>query len=246
VVDELNSGKFKIVVNGTSGDDCIFVKPSGEVVVNGVSQGTFSLTNVSRIVVYGNDGNDKIWAAGWISDNGDSDDCVFDRLNVPTWLFGGNGNDLLVAGQKGGIAVGGNGYDLLLGGLGRDVMIGGDGSDAVVGVSSDDILVAGFTTYDANEAALNAILREWSRTDASYATRVSHLMGLSSGGLNGSTYLKTDGSGQTVWDDYDDLDILYGMSGTDWFLYNSGADGGRSDYIVDAGSGETRSDIDRT
>ena len=58
------------------------------------------------------------------------------------------------------------------------------------------MLIGGRTTYDANLAALDAIMAEWSGT-GTYAQRVAHLTG-SPGGLNGTTYLI---KGTTVLDD---------------------------------------------
>ena len=52
--------------------------------------------------------------------------------------------------------------------------------------SDEDILIGGFTSYDAptsaNQQALDGIMKEWKRTDADYATRISQLQ--NGGGLN--------------------------------------------------------------
>jgi hypothetical protein len=58
----------------------------------------------------------------------------------------------------------------------------------LIGDSGDRTLIAGSTdgtdgSYD--EAALNAIPRAWTRTDADHATRVGHPLGAFGGGLNG-------------------------------------------------------------
>ena len=81
--------------------------------------------------------------------------------------------------------------------MGRDILIGGSGANTLTAGSGDDIMIAGSTSYDNNITALLALSAEWGRTDANYATRVAHLQGTLSGGLNGSYFLNTS----TVFDD---------------------------------------------
>jgi Ca2+-binding RTX toxin-like protein len=143
-------------------------------------------------------------------------------------LTGGNGNDTLVGNASDNVISGGNGDDILLGGAGndtlsgnngRDLVIGGSGSDIVHGNIGEDILVAGFTAFanesngTVNETALNSIMAEWTRTDLGYAARISHVIGSSTGGLNGGYFLNT----LTVFDD-GAVDTLFGETGLDWFL----------------------------
>jgi len=130
-------------------------------------------------------------------------------------LFGGDVNDTLDA--SGSIAnnvlVGGAGNDWLYGGSGRDLLSGGPGADTLRAGGGGDILIGGTTDYDANVQALLAVMKEWGRTDADYTTRVKHLNGTLSGGLNGSYRLTTT----TVHDD-NAVDSLYGGAGLDWFF----------------------------
>lgn len=79
--------------------------------------------------------------------------------------------------------------------------------------------------------ALLALQAEWSRTDADYLTRISHLNGTSGGGLNGAYLL----NGLTVVDD-GAADNLYGNSGLDWFFAANG--GANPDQIYDLEPGE--------
>jgi hypothetical protein len=126
-------------------------------------------------------------------------------------LNGGSGNDILV---------GGDGEDVLIGGQGRDLLIGGLGSDQLEGKADDDILVAGFTRYDADLAALSAVIAEWG-SSRSYDERVTNLQNGSGtqDRLNGGVFL-TD---TTVFDD-GAVDFLTGKAGRDWFFLNR--DGG--------------------
>jgi Ca2+-binding RTX toxin-like protein len=245
--DPLNAGRRMLVIRGTENGDVITISRALDVVINGQQKGSFGGAAVSRVVVHALGGDDFVWAADSFTGRGDSDGCVFNRVTNPTWLFGGAGNDLLVGGAGGGLVIGGLGRDVIVGGAGRDLLVGGSGSDVIAGSGSDDILIAGLTAYDANETALGGVLKEWSRTDRSYLNRINALKG-NALGLNGSYALRTDGSLQTVFDDgaADEVDILAGMAGEDWFLYNTGADGGARDVVVGSSSSEVGSDIDRT
>src|SRR5262249_29628567 len=138
---------------------------------------------------------------------------VANNVVVDAVLHAGAGDSILVGGGGKNILLGGAGNDILLAGRGRDVLIGGGGSDLLYGGSGDDLLVAGTTDYDTNDAALYALMREWSRTDADYGTRVAHLTGASLGGANGATVLNSS----TVHGD-GAIDFLLGGSGKDLYF----------------------------
>jgi hypothetical protein len=96
-------------------------------------------------------------------------------------------------------------------------MIGGSGAAQLVGNSGDDILIAGTTAYDNNEAALVAIMAEWTSA-RSYADRVANLSGTGRGPrANGNYFLIAGGPRATVFDN-GVVDVLHGGSGMDWFL----------------------------
>lgn len=113
------------------------------------------------------------------------------------------------------------------------MLIGGTGADRILGNADDDILIAGTTDFDANAAALALVMQEWTRADATFATRVSHLA--TGGGLNAG-YLLTD---STVHDDHA-ADVLTGESGNDWFLFNVDGDGGVKDKATDMSTFESQ------
>jgi tetratricopeptide (TPR) repeat protein len=157
-------GGQMLVVDGTPNSDNILVTPGprqGDVLVsvNGVTTGPFHPT--SRLVVFGYGGENRIQ--------------VSDRVKVPAWLVGGPGNDLLIAGGGPSVLLGGAGNDTLVAGTGRDLLIGGTGSDVLFGLGND-ILVAGATKFDSNQAALDAILKEWN-APRSFSERVENLTG---------------------------------------------------------------------
>ncbi|HKA06066.1 MAG TPA: PKD domain-containing protein, partial [Gemmataceae bacterium] len=212
--DPTNSGLTALFVGGTVNDDVILLTRQGPstvlVQVNGVDQGAFLPTG--RIIVYGLDGNDAI--------------TVGNNLSLPALLFGGSGNDILTAGGGLSVLLGEDGNDTLQAGHARTILIGGAGADTLVGGGEEDLLIAATTIFDHNVAALNAVMTEWGRVDATYTTRVLHLTGGASGGLNGSTLLTS----ATVFDD-GTVDVLTGNDSRDWFFAN--LSGGVLDSITD-------------
>lgn len=225
--DPGDASKSALVVEGTADGDYLTFSPgAGNAIalsISGYSVGSFSAPGgaaFTHLLVYGNGGYDSINLAS--------------NLAVPAFLFGGDGGDTLDA--SGSIAnnvlVGGAGNDWLNGGSGRDLLSGGGGADTLRGGAGDDILIGGSTSYDANLQALLAVMREWGRTDADYATRVKHLQGSLSDGLNG-TYRLT---ATTVLND-NTLDNLYGEAGMDWFIIGGKAKNKR-DKVYDQASGE--------
>ncbi len=191
--DPCNPGQTALAVGGTTGNDTIVFHPVGNkgdigVIINGVDQGTFHPTG--RLIAFGQAGDDDIQVAG--------------SINNAAWLYGGDGNDRLKGGAGNNVLLGGGGNDTLIGGKGRNVLIGGAGSDQLVAGPGDDILIGGSTVWDANDAALCAIMDEWSRTDADYGTRIADLR---AAGLLTSTTVLDDGA----------VDTLTGGAGMDWF-----------------------------
>ena len=96
------------------------------------------------------------------------------------------------------------------------MLIGGAGSDRLVGGGGDDILIGGATAFDANGAALCAIMDEWAHTGLSYRQRVDHLTG-TPGGQNAPYYLNAT----TVSND-GAADTMTGSSGADLFFASLG------------------------
>jgi len=206
--DTLNPSLRSLVVQGTSGDDTICFTPGDEehdgsvqVRVNDLAPGTFSPTG--RLIAYGGAGNDYIR--------------VSDDISLPAFLYGGDGNDWLQGGGGNNVLVGGAGNNVLIGGPGRDLLIGGPRASALIGIGGDDLMIAGTTAYDANDAALAAIMAEWT-SRRGYATRVANLSGTGSGPRNnGNVFLIASGPNATVFDN-GAVDLLFGGEGQDWFF----------------------------
>jgi hypothetical protein len=199
-----------LVVTGNDGNDHIHFTSGGQEIqaqVDGFPNGRFNATG--RLVAYGVAGNNTIQV-----DRG---------ITLPAWLYAGPGNDLLQGGGGNDVLVGGGGNDTLIAGKGRDLLIGGSGAAQLVGTSGDDILIAGTTAFDNNEAALDAIMAEWTSA-RSYADRVANLSGTGSGPRNNGTYfLIASGPSATVFDN-GAIDVLNGSSGMDWFFANLAQD----------------------
>jgi hypothetical protein len=219
VVAELQGGD--LVVGGSTGDDAITIQPIDEngtlgVALNGVDQGSFVPTG--RVIVFGQAGNDVIQVVS---------------VGLPVVLLGGDGDDTLDASTVSGPTVlsGGAGNDILYGGTGRNVLLGGTGADVLHGGGDDDLLVGGATNHDADPAFLFDLLAEWRRGDADYETRLGHLDGSLTGGLNGASLL----NGQTVTDDAA-IDSLFGNGGRDWFF--AATNGANADLVNDLEAGE--------
>jgi Ca2+-binding RTX toxin-like protein len=145
------------------------------------------------------------------------------NLDIPVFMDGGDGNDILKAGRGGGVLVGGRGNDTLTGGDGRDILIGGEGADILHGGRGGDILIGGRTVYDPGrlpiaaglDQALVALWREWnSRSD--FASRLANLRN-GTGSLAGTGYSLR--KGVTVLDDRV-RDELLGAGEENWFFFD--------------------------
>jgi Ca2+-binding RTX toxin-like protein len=125
---------------------------------------------------------------------------------------GGLGNDTLIGNAANNILLGYNGNDSLTGDTGRDVLFGGTGADSLFGGAGDDLLLDGTTSHDGTDAALLAILNEWTSA-RTYSERVANLrMGVSAGMVR----LSTDVNPTVFFDGH--VDTMTGGDDRDWFL----------------------------
>jgi Ca2+-binding RTX toxin-like protein len=225
------AGVGDVAFHGTPADDHVHIQRghlAGEVTVrlNGVSLGSFFPTE--RILVHGLAGDDNLQVTG--------------NLTISVWLYGGPGADRLKGGAGHDVLVGDDGDDLLVGGQGRDLLIGGLGADRLVGEADDDLLIAGVVALEGHEAALRAVMAEWT-SERAYGVRLANLRGEGSGErLNGTTFLRSEGEGVTVFDDGAE-DKLTGSAGQDWFFANLEGTGVR-DRVTDLHAAEFADDLD--
>jgi Ca2+-binding RTX toxin-like protein len=189
VADVCGSTGQTLVVGGTPGNDVITIaagtsSSSIAVTVNGVAE-SVPVSAFATVVVNAGAGNDSVTFSG--------------ALAVPRFVYGGPGNDTLVAGDGPAVLVGGDGNDTLTGGAARDILIGGLGADSLAGNGGDDILIPGATSFDPLSAtgSLCALQAEWTRTDLGVVVRTLHLLGVGSG-RNGKTHFILIGRGRNV------------------------------------------------
>jgi hypothetical protein len=155
------------------------------------------------------------------------------KVGVPALLFAGTGPSTLsaVGSSANNVLVGGPGADSLWGGAGRDILIGGGGPVILHAGTGEDVLIAGTTTYNANLAALAALLAEWGRPDRDQAHRVHDLFGDYSGGLNGQYLLNA----LTVTSDGGVGQLIGNPAVADWFWFAQNARA--ADRLTGFGSG---------
>jgi uncharacterized delta-60 repeat protein len=111
------TGMMTMTVTGTQSADTVKVKKAKksndlEVIFNGESQGVFQ---ADRVIIYGTGGNDVIR--------------VGENVMQPVEVFGGAGDDVIMAGKFDATLHGEAGNDKLFGGAGKNVLDGGDGND---------------------------------------------------------------------------------------------------------------------
>jgi Ca2+-binding RTX toxin-like protein len=199
-----------LFVGGSNGDDVIQIQRGStatkvRVVINGVIKGEYDATNLGRIIVYGNSGNDNISVNANVGP-------------ITALLYGGDGNDTLTGGAGFNLLDGGAGNDSLTGGESNDMLFGGGGSDLVNGGNGDDALVAGTFVNSGDLTTAAAIMAAWCKSSLNYAARISALnSGVNLGGIAGmsDSYYRLNAS--VILDD-GVKDTLNGQAGQDWFL----------------------------
>ena len=144
-----------------------------EVYINGDLADTRPLATIQRVFFNGSGDDDTMDASGLdlpVTMMGRGGDDKLTGGRGDDYLDGGPGDDKLEGGDGNDILLGGEGNDKLESGQGSNLLIGGRGGDQLKGGGGDDLLIAGFTAFDANQAALEAILAEW-RSPRRYEAR---------------------------------------------------------------------------
>jgi hypothetical protein len=190
------AGANTLVVVGTAGDDVIKIasgdKGAVKVYLNGVSQGVFAKDTFSSIAAYGLAGNDTIQVAG--------------DVKAASYLFGGDGNDTLVAGGGATFLDGGAGNDKLYGGKKPSVLVGGTGADQLFAGDAGALLVAGAVDF-ANPAGPAAspeiadLLAAWAAPSTTPSDRAAAVKDQLAGHVvnDGAKDVGTGGDGQDLF-----------------------------------------------
>jgi hypothetical protein len=130
----LSDGTLRIY--GTDNADTIFVKQiDNQVSVQGLSvtaagklAPSLNVLNVKKIEVYGYGGNDVV---------------NLEAVNIPSMVFGGDGDDIIIGSQANDYLFGGNGNDKIWGRGGNDKLYGEAGNDWLYGENGNDYLNGG-------------------------------------------------------------------------------------------------------
>src|SRR2546421_9914857 len=194
-----------LTVTGTIGPDAITLVKSGTSIR--VSVGTtiqsFSASAVNRIVARGLSGNDTI---------------NLSRIDKPSLIDGGPGNDILT---------GGSSNDTLIGGLGADVLKGGGAAD-----TADYSTATKMLTITIDGIANDGVAKERDNI----GTDIENIIGGAAGdiitGSSAANVIRGGAGDDTInggaGDDdlYGDAgnDILTGNAGTDWLVGGDGID----------------------
>ena len=138
----LTSGLLRI--DGTAGADTIVVRDvRNQISVDGVrisaagrAEASVSAAAVSRIEIFGESGNDRIFL---------NSEAVRGQqaLTKPVTVWGGSGNDLIVAGAGAETIYGGDGNDTIYGGAGNDRIYGEGGDDRIAAGSGNTVIDGG-------------------------------------------------------------------------------------------------------
>ena len=227
-------GDDVIDLSASIGTDTIDGGPGDDVMIGGTGNTTFVETPNSADVIIDSGGMDTIDFSGaslgvkfnLSLDTGQAQnlDSASNTVAVTGTLeivIGSEHDDDLSGNSFNNVLVGLAGDDRLSGHSGRDVLIGGTGSDRLIGGTGDDILIAGWTTYDRNDAALRAILAEWST--GLLEDRVENLRNGSVTLADGTPIVLLKAStvefDATVFDDLDP-DQITGSNGPDWLFFD--------------------------
>jgi PKD repeat protein len=205
--DPCDSGETALVVGGTTGSDTIVfarLNNAGDIAVSINGVLEGVFNPTGHIIAYGQAGDDDIELDASIA--------------LDAWFYGDAGNDRLKTGLGASILLGGDGDDMLISGTGRSILIGGNGEDRLNAGGGEDILIGGVLDDDRDALVLCALLDTWNSTVDEYAVRVAKLRLL----LNDTT----------VSDD-EDVDMLIGSSGLDWFFSGVG------DVVMNVEDGES-------
>ncbi len=243
-----NNSSMEVVVEGTSGNDTVFVtRPApGQILVAliGIDARTFSQSSISGVRFLAFDG----------------DDFFQNATSVNSFAYGHWGNDRLM---------GGSNVDRFQGGLGDDVLIGGNSNDLLNGNSGDDILdgqwgndwIFGSTGIDQilggdghdllSGDEDNDTIHGESGDDEIYGGPGNDSLSGSSGhdiifGGDGDDSLFGMTGDDVLWGD-DGADRLFGEAGKDRLYSGNGNDyasGGQGDDLVQGGLGNDELDGD--
>lgn len=171
----------------------------------------FRVDHVNLMKIFAGEGNDLVR--------------VSRRVEIPTQIFGGPGNDRLGAGSGPTLIQGGEGHDRIRGGAGVNILFGGAGNDRITGGASVDYIIGG---------AGDDILRGGAGNDWIFGDATNSLPRDTTDPLQYARDHADENSGN---------DIIFGGRGDDFVLGGQGNDrirGGGGNDTLHGGAGNDR------
>jgi len=221
-----NEATGVVLIGGTNGDDSARVTQSGSqitVTQSGFETRQFSASEVVNIHFVGLFG----------------DDFFENSTSIPTFAFGGSGDDTFIGGSGNDRLVGNGGDDQLIGnagddalvaGVGDDEVFGGIGDDRILGVAGDNLLDGG----DGDDSIFGGLDGErifgGNGDDLIAGWRGNDQI---SGGNGGDLIFGGDGDDLAFGNDGDDF--IYGQNGNDSLVGGAGSDvlgGNNGDDVI--------------
>ncbi len=148
--DQLNGGSGFDVLVGAEGNDMLFGGGELDLIIGGAGEDTIFGEDGDDFL-FGSDGSDAVYGAGGndtIYGDGSLD---YNTLNVVDYdaqhgndeLYGGAGDDVILAFNGNDYVSGGSGSDIIFGHEGDDDLHGDSGDDEIQGGQGDDVIYAG-------------------------------------------------------------------------------------------------------
>ena len=207
-----------VVQGGTGNDTGIYFLDDNETTAD--EDLDLNLVTMGLEAVYAGDGNDTIEANAY---------------HVSMSIYGGGGNDRLLAGQADDLLSGDDGNDILEGRNGADLLFGGAGNDHINSGTGDDVVYAGAGDDNINAAGNDDIVYAGDGADVVWANWGDDVVY----GGNGHDTLMGAAGDDTVYGE-DGSDVLQGREGDDVISGGSGWDhlyDGYGDDTVTGGEG---------
>ena len=223
-----------VTVFGDATDETILFQPNDDftqlrVSATGAVAQTFPYRSISKIVVWG----------------GDGDDTITSLVHQTTELDGQDGDDVITGGWNTDIIRGGNGNDTLTGQFGNDRLLGGDGNDELFGNTGENELYGGTGDDVIYGGDLNDLIFGDAGDDTLWGfegdDRINGFTGNDSlHGNDGDDVINGHDGDDNIWAD-NGSDTIYAGAGNDWISGGTGDDVIRGENGADhvlAGDGD--------
>ena len=231
-------------MRGAAGNDTYVRDNAGDVVTEGVNQGTDTVNSSFSYALGANVENLTLTGASTINGIGNALANTITGNNGVNLINGGDGNDTLAGGFGNDLLTGGNGNDTINGGAGADTMAGGQGDDIYI-VDFGDVVTEGVNqgtdrVESSQSYTLGANVENLTLTGAGAINGIGNMSANSIAGNSAANSL-TGGDGADVLRGGAGNDVLIGELGRDLMFGDGGADRFDFNAVTEAGAtAETR------